>query len=67
MSSHLRNHNGTGLGLVITKRIVNAMGGNVDCRSSVGGGGTTFTVTVPLPIAKSEDVKREEATQDGLR
>jgi len=66
VSSHLRNHNGTGLGLVITKRIVNAMGGNVECRSSVGGGGTTFTVTVPLPIAKSEDVKREEATQDGL-
>ncbi|MFN3266697.1 MAG: sensor histidine kinase [Deinococcales bacterium] len=40
------NPNGTGLGLVIASRIVEAHGGNIRVSSAVGLG-TTFTVTLP--------------------
>ncbi len=37
---------GTGLGLAVVKRIVDAHHGEISVRSSMGGG-TTFTVTLP--------------------
>jgi signal transduction histidine kinase len=39
---------GTGLGLAVTKAIVDAHDGEVSARPALGGG-TTFTVTLPLP------------------
>lgn len=44
-SSTTRQYGGTGLGLVIAKRIVNKMGGDIDVQS-VAGKGSTFSFTV---------------------
>ena len=40
---------GTGLGLVLTKRIVEAQGGHVGVRSQVGEGSTFFAVLPRRP------------------
>ena len=48
---------GTGLGLAITKKMVDIMGGQIDCQSTEGEG-TTFTVT--LDIAVSSKAENEQ-------
>ena len=49
----VRQERGTGLGLALTKQMVERLGGNIAVRSTLGAG-STFTVTVPL--APREDV-----------
>lgn len=44
-----RRYQGTGLGLVITKRIIETLKGKLDLQSSMGEG-SKFTITVPLPV-----------------
>ncbi len=44
------NMQGTGLGLTISKRMIDLMDGDIQCVSEVGKG-TKFTVTIDLPIA----------------
>lgn len=46
------NIQGSGLGMPITKAIIDAMGGTISVDSSVGKG-STFIVTLDLPIAKA--------------
>ena len=60
--SRVNTIQGTGLGLAITKKMVDLMGGTIDCQS-VPGQGTTFTVALDLPIA---DRQRDDMKLDPM-
>eukprot|EP00281_Chroomonas_sp_CCMP1168_P018727 CAMPEP_0206225008 /NCGR_PEP_ID=MMETSP0047_2-20121206/7326_1 /ASSEMBLY_ACC=CAM_ASM_000192 /TAXON_ID=195065 /ORGANISM="Chroomonas mesostigmatica_cf, Strain CCMP1168" /LENGTH=765 /DNA_ID=CAMNT_0053647995 /DNA_START=27 /DNA_END=2321 /DNA_ORIENTATION=- len=58
VSSHLsRKYGGTGLGLVITKKIIEAMDGTINFTSE-GGEGTVFRVRVELPVVDEEPIPK---------
>ena len=46
------SYNGTGLGMAITKSLVEKMGGTIECRSKLGEG-TTYCITIPFVIDSS--------------
>ena len=51
--SRINSIQGTGLGLAITKRMVDLMGGTIDCQSKQGEG-TTFSVALDIPLADKQ-------------
>lgn len=62
-ASDTRKYGGTGLGLVITKQIVELMGGNITVQSKEDIG-STFIVEIPIKVMKEADtepVVQEEA------
>ena len=54
---------GSGLGMAITKQMVDLMGGTIDVKSELGKG-STFTVSLILPLAQD---RPERQTFSGLR
>ena len=54
-------YNGTGLGMAITKSLVEKMGGEIECRSKLGEG-TTYRITIPFAIDTSADPADGEET-----
>ena len=51
--SRVNTIQGTGLGLSITKKMVDLMGGTIDCQSKVNEG-TCFTIDLEIPIAERQ-------------
>ncbi len=56
-------YQGTGLGMAITKEIVDLMGGTIEVKSSVGIG-TTFQVKVPFELCMNEYVQQGDAYRE---
>ncbi len=56
---------GTGLGMAITKRIVDAMGGSITVESEVNRG-TTFFVTLEMKKGKAPDRKAEHSSGEEI-
>lgn len=62
--SYTREYGGTGLGLVITKQLLDMMGGSVTFSSQVGVG-STFTVSQPMVITKKSGETAADSTGEG--
>jgi protein-histidine pros-kinase len=60
-ASAAKKYQGTGLGLALTRRIAEALGGRVDVRSALGKG-STFSAILPRKIDPSDPI---EAGDDG--
>lgn len=56
------NYQGSGLGMTITKRLIDKMGGSIQIQSEQGTG-STFLVELPLEIAN--DIKEQEEKDTG--
>ncbi|MFH1112375.1 MAG: PAS domain S-box protein [Pseudomonadota bacterium] len=56
-SSSSRHHDGTGLGLALTHRLVELHGGNIWAHSEGPGKGSTFTFSIPIPDPVEQGVR----------
>lgn len=66
-STTTRKFGGLGLGLAITKNIVEAHGGSIQAHSDGKGKGSTFTVNLPVAAVVKESVIRNKITDAALK
>ncbi len=59
-SSLKRRHQGIGLGLAISRKLAEAMGGELHCESEVGKG-TVFWLEVPVKVEEAKSLPQESA------
>ena len=59
------NIQGTGLGMAITKSIVELMGGTIEVKSELGKG-TEFIVHVDFPIVEDENISADNTEQENI-
>ena len=65
-ASTTRRYGGTGLGLTITQRFCEVMGGSIDMRTEPSRG-TTFEVRLPRSCGGEDGSAATEATNQGRR
>lgn len=65
-STLVKRHQGTGLGLALTRRIVRAQGGDVGVRS-VQGQGSVFHLVLPRVVPDFEGVLADGPVEEGVR
>ncbi|MBK1876009.1 response regulator [Pelagicoccus mobilis] len=64
-ASWTREYGGMGLGLAISQRIVETMGGEIYCQSEAGKG-SQFTVTIPVPLETREQDAEESGEENSF-
>jgi signal transduction histidine kinase len=66
-SSFTRKHGGLGLGLAISRHLVELHGGSIEARSAGDGTGATFVVRLPLASHGAREPELEPATASAAR
>jgi CheY-like chemotaxis protein len=64
ISAHSQSEGGVGLGMSITKNLLDLMGGKIECFSTVGFG-TTFTIYIPVEFISREYYENMKRINDG--
>ncbi|AWB48232.1 hypothetical protein HYN69_06660 [Gemmobacter aquarius] len=61
-----RTYGGTGLGLTISRRLAEVMGGTLEARSATGQG-AVFTLTVPLAVSQAHEAEAAAGVEPAAR